>query len=173
MRSLQWSKTKKQLEHLLAPSLKGRVQYHVINYRKAHDRLGRAVITVDKKEIINMCTYRSDNKLYEKEWALKDICHFKEDSHTFEKAHEIIKAEGIFAQYDFFDAVEEYMNMPIQKALQSGNRVIAILTLLDRRIGKRTLQAMSSFIGNELQVIQSVYKLRCEAEGMERPASSP
>lgn len=51
----------------MAPSLKDRVQYHVINYRKAHDGLGGAVITVDKKEIVNMCTYRSDNKLYEKE----------------------------------------------------------------------------------------------------------
>ena len=52
----KWSKAKKQLKSFICESLKDRIDFHIINYRKAHDQLGRAVITVDKKEVLNMCT---------------------------------------------------------------------------------------------------------------------
>nr|WP_243519842.1 hypothetical protein [Priestia filamentosa] len=40
----------------------------MINYRKAHDGLGRAVITIDHKEIFSMCTIKTESKLYLREW---------------------------------------------------------------------------------------------------------
>lgn len=52
----KWSKAKKQLKSLMCDSLRLRVDFHVINYRKAHDQLGRVVITVDKEEKLSMCT---------------------------------------------------------------------------------------------------------------------
>ncbi|MDM5212837.1 hypothetical protein QUF94_15530 [Peribacillus sp. NJ4] len=52
----------------------------------------------------------------------------------------MIKAEGIFAQYDFFNAVEEYFNLPIEISLKSDDMIIKILSLLDRRVGMHTLQ---------------------------------
>ncbi|GAB6254935.1 hypothetical protein PSKAS_04570 [Peribacillus sp. N1] len=66
MRNQQWSKVKKKIESFICDSLKNRVQFTVTNYRKAHDRLGRAFITVDKKEILNMCTITSDREMLEK-----------------------------------------------------------------------------------------------------------
>ena len=45
----KWSKAKKQLKGFICESLKDRIDFHIINYRKAHDQLGRAVITIDKK----------------------------------------------------------------------------------------------------------------------------
>ncbi|WP_455749335.1 SF0329 family protein [Peribacillus butanolivorans] len=54
--SPKWSKAKKRLSDLLCETLHSRVDFQVINYRKAHDQLGRAVITVDKVEILSMCT---------------------------------------------------------------------------------------------------------------------
>lgn len=56
------------------------------------------------------------------------------------QAHEMIKAEGIFAQYDFFNVVEEYFNLPIEISLKSDDMIIKILSLLDRIVGMRTLQ---------------------------------
>lgn len=40
----KWSRAKK-LKSFICDSLKERVDLHVINYRKAHDQLRRAVIT--------------------------------------------------------------------------------------------------------------------------------
>ena len=67
----KWSKAKKQLKSFICESLKDRIDFHIINYRKAHDQLGRAVITVDKKEVLNMCTITSDIALIRKEWDIR------------------------------------------------------------------------------------------------------
>jgi len=48
---MMWSKLKKQLEDFICPSLKGRVEFWITNYRKAPDQLGRAYITVDGKKL--------------------------------------------------------------------------------------------------------------------------
>ncbi|WP_232700067.1 SF0329 family protein [Brevibacillus daliensis] len=173
MRNLQWSKVKKKLDRFICDSLKNRVQFHVTNYRKAHDQRGRAFITVDKKEILNMCTLTSNIEMYRKEWEIKhtqnieyDVSNRNQNYEIGKHAHEMIKAEGIFAQYDFFDAVEEYFNLPVEKALKSDDMVIKILSLIDRRVGKRTLQGMKESILDEKEIIQYFYKLRCEAEGV-------
>ncbi|MFB6799878.1 hypothetical protein ACFCVU_01480 [Peribacillus butanolivorans] len=52
MYSPKWSKAKKRLSDFLCETLRLRVDFQVINYRKAHDQLGRAVITVDEHELI-------------------------------------------------------------------------------------------------------------------------
>ena len=58
--SPKWSKAKRQLKSFTCQSLRSRVDFQVINYRRAHDQLGRAVITVDKVEKLNMCTITAD-----------------------------------------------------------------------------------------------------------------
>lgn len=67
----KWSKLKKKLEGFICDSLKDRVSYYATNYRKAHDQLGRAYITVDKKEVFNMCTIKSNRTLFNKENELR------------------------------------------------------------------------------------------------------
>lgn len=79
-------------------------------------------------------------------------------------AHELVKKEGIYAQYDFYDSVEEFLNLPIDQALNSEDMVVKILALIDRRVGKRTLIKLRESIENELKIIQYFYNLRCEAE---------
>ena len=54
-----WSKTQKQLEGFLCNSLKNRVSFSCSNYRM-HDGIGRTYITVDGKEVYNMCTLKRD-----------------------------------------------------------------------------------------------------------------
>jgi hypothetical protein len=62
------SKAKKHLLSFLCDFLCKRVDFHIINYRKAHDGLGRAVITVDQKEIFSMYTIKTESQLYFREW---------------------------------------------------------------------------------------------------------
>lgn len=63
----KWSKAKKRLLSFVCESLHSRVDFQVINYRKAHDQLGRAVITVDKVEMLNMCTITAEKEEYYRE----------------------------------------------------------------------------------------------------------
>jgi len=173
LRNQQWSKVKKKLEGFICDSLKNRVQFTVTNYRKAHDQLGRAFITVDKKEVLNMCTITSDIAIYKKEREIRKVDYIRYDVYNERQnydigthAHDMIKSEGIFAQYDFFDAVDEYFKLPIEKSLKSDDMVIKILSLIDRRVGKRTLEGIKESILIEKQIIQFFYNLRCEAEGL-------
>lgn len=167
----QWSKLRKRLENLICESLRERVKFTVTNYRKAHDQLGRAFISVDKNEVFNMCTLTSNNALFEKEEELLNDLQLKYDMFNEEqncsiqdKAHEIIMTEGVFAQYDFFEAVEQYLNSSIEVSLQSNHIIIMILSLIDRRVGKRTLIRIKESIQQEHKIVQFFYTLRCEAE---------
>lgn len=73
----QWSKLRKRLENLICESLRERVKFTVTNYRKAHDQLGRAFISVVKNEVFNMCTLTSNNALFEKEEELLNDLQIK------------------------------------------------------------------------------------------------
>ncbi|SEN97751.1 hypothetical protein SAMN04487786_0667 [Paenisporosarcina quisquiliarum] len=173
MYSPKWSKVKKHLKSFTCDSLKDRIDFHIINYRKAHDQLGRALITVDKKEILSMCTITAERTMHIKEWDIREKQNIKYEIDNRKlnlevglQAHEIIKAEGILAQYDFFDALEEFFNSPIEVSLRSDDIVIKILALIDRRVGKRTLQKLKGPIKNEHESIKFFFKLRCGVEGI-------
>ncbi|MFA1511886.1 hypothetical protein ACDN41_21905 [Priestia aryabhattai] len=168
----KWSKAKKRLLSFVCESLHSRVDFQVINYRKAHDQLGRAVITVDKVEMLNMCTITAEKEEYYRE---RDI-RIQLDDFTYdnvfnnraiqEQAQEQLKTEGIYAQYDFFSALEEYFNSPIELSLKSNDMLIKILCMLNRRVGKRTLRKMKESILEENTFVQDFYQLRCEAENI-------
>jgi hypothetical protein len=171
LRNQQWSKVKKKLDSFKCDSLKDRVQFTVTNYRRAHDQLGRAFITVDKKEVFNMCTITSEMALNRREYEIKREKQIPYDDWSqnriiWEEAHDWVLEEGIFAQYDFFDAAEEYFQQPIEVSLKSSNMLIKIFALIDRRVGKRTLVKIKESILSENEIVQSFYKLRCKAEGI-------
>ncbi|MFF2878754.1 hypothetical protein ACFVR2_20785 [Gottfriedia sp. NPDC057991] len=170
--SPKWSKSKKRLMSLLCEPLRSRVDFQVINYRKAHDQLGRAVIIVDKVEVLSMCTILAERAEYKREHEIRNESNkfnnidVTENRTIQDQAHSIIKKEGIYGQYDFFFALEEYLNSPIEVLLKSSDILIKILCLLDRRIGKRTLLKIEETIINEHRLIQYFYNLRCSVEGI-------
>ncbi|MGE7687519.1 SF0329 family protein [Peribacillus simplex] len=170
--SPKWSKAKKRLSSFLCEPLRSRVDFQVINYRKAHDQLGRAVITVDKVEILSMCTITAEREEFYRERDIRAKSNqYNDDDVTGnlalqDQAHKMLKADGIYGQYDFFFALEKYFNSPIEELLKSSDALIRILCLLDRRIGKRTLLKMEETILKEHELIQYFYKLRCDVENI-------
>ncbi|MFL2099841.1 hypothetical protein [Desemzia sp. FAM 23991] len=170
----KWSKVKKKIESFICDSLKDKVQFRVTNYRKAHDQTGRVFITVDKKEVFSMSTLAADNAMYEVEQEIMtqqnidyDVYNGPQNVDIQSQAHEMIMAEGVFSQSDFFDAVEEYLSSSIEVSLKSNHIIIKILSLIDRRVGKRSLKKMAKSIEQEKEIVQYFYHLRCEAEGLE------
>ncbi|MFJ5762544.1 hypothetical protein ACIQAA_26135 [Neobacillus sp. NPDC093182] len=95
-----------------------------------------------------------------------DVYNRNQNYEIVEQAHNLIKAEGVFEQYDFFDSLEEYFSSSIEKSLISTDMVIKILSLIDRRIGKRTLQKLNESIKSENDIIKYFFELRCDAEGV-------
>ncbi|MBZ9622161.1 MULTISPECIES: hypothetical protein [unclassified Clostridium] len=168
----KWSKVKKNLESFICEALKDRVNFFVVNYKKAHDGLGRAYITVDKKEILSMCTYIAEGKQNIKYNELRfsdanyNMDNYDENRRISDEAHELLKKEGIFGQYDFFNALEIYFSASIEQSLNSDNMLIKIFALIDKRTGKRTLEKLKDLIKNESELVNYFYKLRCEAEGI-------
>lgn len=166
----KWSKAKNQLKSFICEPLRSRVDFQVINYRRAHDQLGRAVITVDKLEKVSMCTITAEREEYYRENEIRrDLNNFDFDNVEFnrdiqDQAHQQLRKEGIYAQYDFFTALENYFSSSIEVSLKSTDSLTKILCLLDRRVGKRTLRNMKESILEDSEIVQYFYKLRCEAE---------
>ncbi|AEV67022.1 SF0329 family protein [Acetivibrio clariflavus] len=188
-----WSKLKKQLEDFICPCLKGRVEFWITNYRKAHDQMGRAYITVDGKEVVNMCSIKKEIAIYNAEKEIRDsenICS-EQDDFKQDKMYELLKKEGfaenilsqiainrninnlahkkieeqdIFSQYDFLEAAEKFLSSPIEESLRSDNSIVKALALIDRRVGKRTLKRLKESIKDESELVKYFYSLRCEAE---------
>lgn len=135
-----WSKTKKHLESFICDSLKYRVEFHCSNYRM-HDGIGRTYITIDGKEVYNMCTLKRD--------------YYR------------TPVEGTYSQVEFMEILRKYFNTSIEESLNIENTLVKILVVLDRRIGKRTLISMKESIENEEDIVKYFYKLRCEVEGVD------
>jgi N12 class adenine-specific DNA methylase len=67
-------------------------------------------------------------------------------------------------EWDFLSAVLEFRNLSIQDALNSEDYIIKILAILDKRVGKRTLQKIKE-AGEYMQYPQwarQFYELRLE-----------
>ncbi|SKA79261.1 hypothetical protein SAMN05443428_10325 [Caloramator quimbayensis] len=190
---MRWSKLKKQLEDFICPCLRSRVEFWVTNYRKAHDQMGRAYITVDRNEVINMCTIKKEIAVFNAEKELKDNNEdiFEQNYFKQNRIYELLRREGfsenilpeiainrsindmahkkverqdIFAQYDFFESAERFLNSPIEESLESDNAIINVLAIIDRRVGKRTLSKIKNSIKNKSKLVRYFYQLRCEAE---------
>lgn len=167
-----WSKIKKRLMNLICDPLQSRIDIHVISYRKAHDQMGRAVMTVDKAEVFNMCTMTSMREEYYREKEIRGA--WGEDDRDVEMiraiqalAHEQLLHEGIYARYDFFAVVSHYIQSPINELLKSDDVLIKALVMLDRRVGKRTLERWKGSIQDEHPLVQRLYTLRCEVENIQ------
>ncbi len=167
-----WSKIKKRLMNLICDPLQSRIDFHLISYRKAHDQMGRAVMTVDKAEVFSMCSMTSMREEYYREKEIRR--EWGEDGSDVETilaiqalAHEQLLHEGIYARYDFFSVVDDYIQSPIRELLKSDDVLVKALTMLDRRVGKRTLCRWKDFIQEEHPLVQRLYMLRCEVENIQ------
>ncbi len=172
---MQWSKLKKRIEERICDSLKGRVEIHSTRYRGTHDDEGRSWITIDKKDVFSACTMKwmvefhsVDNQLKKINEGL-DVENTESNLYFFpeNQAHSILKKQGIYSQYEFYDAIETSLNMPVDKALKSDNALIRAFAIIDKRVGKRRLPKLCTELGEDA-LVNTLYRLRCETEGIER-----
>lgn len=161
-----WSGTRKKLEEdYLCPALRGRVKYFAATYKKCPDHEGRAAILVDGVEVLKS-SYYEYAPVY---WALQRDLHQLEEAdwrEAAQKAEQTVLDKGLFDQRVFYAAFQEFENQSIEASLSSGNPIVRIFALLDRRVGKRRLSALEDTMEQELDWVRPFYRLRMEAEGL-------
>lgn len=176
-----WSGVKKRLEQdLLCDALKGRVRYFITEYSKAHDKPGRVAIIVDGREIIqgSIFNYYKGYKEIEKKikselgvpkryWNGKEIVNDAVNRDVEDYIDKMRLNEGIFAVWQFTDAVKSFLNSSIEESLNSENPLIRLLAIVDRRVGKRTLVKLKDSISQQPEWLQYFYKLRFQAESID------
>ncbi|SMC48287.1 SF0329 family protein [Papillibacter cinnamivorans] len=169
-----WSNIKKKAEGLICDSLQQRITYFYTSYHDVHDAYGRAAIRLDGKELVCFSwieRYRQG----------QDISAFRNDDpeikykDTNEKLQAICKKHKptwdtncTYCESDFIAAVQRFFHLPIEDALSDDDFIIRILSILNRRTGKRTVKRIKES-GEYLDYpdwVQPFYRLRFDVEAI-------
>ena len=136
-----WSGLNRQLSDFLCDPLKNRITYFLTRYHDVHNSYGRAAVLLDKTELAVF----SWIEMYHQEYAISKL---HDNGLSFSEAKEKLKSEwdknGTYCDMDFLSAATAFLQMPICEALNHDNYIIRIFAILDKRVGKRTLQAIKS-----------------------------
>ncbi len=71
-----------------------------------------------------------------------------------------------FSDCDFLSAATEYLQLSIKDALESENYLIKVFAIMDRRVGKRTLEKIrnANLYKEYPEWVQQFYRLRMEKD---------
>lgn len=180
-----WSSIRKKLEQeYLCEALRGRVQYFFTLYHAGPDEPGRFAVRVDGEEV--WCAHAYQEGTYDRiagelkkqwqiprrDWDGKRILNEEENRAAEEQAVRMANEMGIASTWDVIGAIREYLNLNITDALRSTNAVIRMLAILDRRVGKRTLEKLGTLWEHEPSWLKSFLALRTQAEGLPQKENS-
>ena len=161
-----WSDLKKRLENRLCPELSGRVSYFLTAYHKVHNSYRRSSVRLDGRELVcftwwyNCVQEIEQGEEYKRTGVWED-----EPKELIEKWQQ----SCTLSEWDFLEAATEYLNLPIKAALESKNYLIKMFAIMDKRVGRRTLERIKA--AGEYRALPEwllqFYELRLGAEGMD------
>lgn len=170
-----WSKTRKALMDRMADSLKKRVRYNFevyttkkcrwwsetpVFYIHVDDELWFAT---NPQYYCKLTEYLNRNVdrglLYHEYWETRARTWLDADDYTSE--------HGLMDAYNMMLYIHEYLNVyNAKECLDSGNYILKMLAVLDRRVGKRTIRRLADGIADEPEWLRKFIILRAEGEGM-------
>lgn len=170
-----WSRTKKRLEEdLLCEELRGRVKYFLTHYHGAPDNYGRFCVRIDGVEYVQANPY-NENEIFayanelqkernvpHREWVQNHFLYEEENLEIEAIAEKKAMTENKMDVWQVLRAMDEYLNNDIKKSLASDNEVVRMFAILDRRVGKRTLEKLKDKIEEQPEWLQKFYRLRLE-----------
>jgi hypothetical protein len=89
----------------------------------------------------------------------------QELSRASEDAEKFLINQNIFESYHLFAPFMDYGSLSIDEAMNSENIIIKAYSMLDRRLGKRSLEKLE-FTNETHPIIFDFYKIRCGVEGV-------
>lgn len=69
-----------------------------------------------------------------------------------------------YTDEEFCEALEAYRNQNIQESIRSDDPIVRMFVVLDRRVGKRTLQKLQESFETQPDWVRQFYLLRVNAE---------
>ena len=71
-----------------------------------------------------------------------------------------------YTDADFSQALAAYRQQPIAASLHSGDPIVRMFSIVDRRVGKRTLEKIRDTAAAQPDWLRAFYEARLAAEGM-------
>ncbi len=162
-----WSGMRKYLEkEMLAESLQGRVRYGCTHYA-GMDGSRFFELCIDSKQV-KCFSWETVNSYFIKN-GYKRKRNPVGKSEYWEEFWSLLNQYTVterteYTDEEFCDALERYRNQDIQKSLRSDHPIVKMFAILDRRVGKRTLEKIKDECGCEPLWLQQIFFLRFEAE---------
>ena len=150
---MRWSKLRASVRALICPELRQRIDFHVTQYRVGTSSKS-GLVTIDRKRVLALSYFR--------------FCRHGDGwfaSGESETKWSPKQRDEIHPPQQLGDAMRAYLDMPIKAALRSSNPFIRSLAIIDRRVGKRTLEELK--IGDdEHSLVKKFYRLRMSTPTM-------
>jgi len=161
-----WSGMRKCLEEeMLANSLRGRVRWNCTKFAGMDGASAFEVYVDDalvkRFSMETVAVAAGDASLSD---GRRDMKRFWENYWQQKKLPLASRRE--FDDEDFALALWEYRCLDVQQAIQSDDPLVRMFAVLDRRIGKRTLEKLSGDVEAQPEWLRIFYNLRMQAEGI-------
>jgi hypothetical protein len=158
-----WSGLNKQLTENMCEALQGRVTFFLTRYHNVHNSYGRAAIRLYGKELIIFSwvdMYKKDSDVY-RIWKETGKWDYRNP-----ELNEKWNNDATFSDYDFLAAATDYLQLSIKDALESDNYLIKVFAIMDKRVGKRTLDKIrnAEYYKKYPEWVQVFYRLRLEEQ---------
>lgn len=162
-----WSGMRKYLEEdMLADTLKGRIRYGCTSY-VGMDGCRFFEICIDGQQIKRF-SWETVNTYFIENGFSKNLHPFGKREYWSEFWSLLnkysINQRTEYTDEEFCEALKIYRNQDIQESIYSQNPLVRMFAILDRRIGKRTLQKIKSNMEEQPEWVQKFYSLRLNAE---------
>jgi hypothetical protein len=148
---MQWSKLKARISDLICADLRSRIDFHVTGFRASHDGADKIWILIDRKRVFSC-------KHYPYEEAERQANYDGLEGAELKKR---LREKEIHGPEDFGSAMRAYLDMPIGEALISANPLIRAFSVVDRRLGRRSLEKLS-ISDSDHTLVKAFYQLRRE-----------
>ena len=147
---------------MLADSLKGRIRYFCTTY-----------VGMDSCRIFEIRIDDNYKKQFSWDTLYADMGKkgFDDSERTWSKMRDYVDKNSVEVRdvhicEDFSEALAEYRNQDIKNSIQSDNPIVRMFAILDRRIGKRTLESLKDSLNEQPEWLKPFYLLRFEVENL-------
>lgn len=164
-----WSGMRRYLEQeMLAECLSGRIRYNCTSF-VGMDGCHIFEIHIDGK-MVKQFSWETVNTYFTRNGYTKNsnpvgIKEYWEDFWSL-MATVSIQSRSEYTDNEFCDALEKYRNQNIKNSIDSENPIERMFAILDRRVGKRTLENIKRSLEIQPEWLQFFYRLRLDSENL-------
>lgn len=159
---MQWSKLRIRMLDFVAPAVRKRVDFHLTYYRGFGSTGQEFWITVDQQKVFSASYGKANIAGYviSRRTGLREYG----DGPEQKRLDDILTRRAIHHPTDVTSSIRTYFDLDPQVALTSTDRILKSLAMIDRRVGKRTLDTIC-LSNDEHPLVKAFYKLRIESLG--------